>query len=684
VGARRGTIVAVFLLALAAPVVWLAPALFAGQAPSFRDQGDFFYPVKLHTADRLLSREVPLWNPLSGGGEPWLANAQSGVFYPPTWLFALHRLALAGALFLFVHFALGAWGALRFLEEEGTAAPAAISGAALFVGSGFAASLSAYWNHFGAFMYMPAIAALARGGLRSRRSVVGLGLLVGFQAMAGSPEISGATLVVAGLLSLFPRPPLSTGWAQPPRWRPARNFLAGTLAGLALAGWVLVPMAELALRSDRRDPLPTADRETGAVGLAALASVVNPGADSGTTYLASLCLGPIGVALAALGLVERQRRRFALLLLALAAAGAVAAAAGPPGSWIRSLPPLDRVRYPAKALSLTFFALPMLAGLGCDSLRFCLPRRGWLGAALAWSAAAGVVAFAALSGRGLFSFVAEAEIRRPPDSLGPLAHVSGRVLTPPMRDVARWVLKEGRFDAAALRRQREVFLGYTNLLFGVSTVRTAAPLPVAEAREVAETMDASESPVLAAGVAGARVLVTTFPPPEMGSRRAGEIYRAPINPYRPRLSFVAAYEIEPDARRAWQRAARGETDPAVRVLLDRAPSPPLPEAGSSRPSLVATISEDRPERVSAEMTSGSAGLLVLADTFYPGWSAEVDDRPAAILRADGLFRAVAVTAGSHHVVFRYRPVSVLAGAGLSIAGLVGLLLLFLGRRPETA
>ena len=68
VGVRRGLTVAVFLLALAAPILWLSPALFEHQAPVFRDQGDFFYPLKLYTAARLAAGGVPLWNPLSGSG----------------------------------------------------------------------------------------------------------------------------------------------------------------------------------------------------------------------------------------------------------------------------------------------------------------------------------------------------------------------------------------------------------------------------------------------------------------------------------------------------------------------------------------------------------------------------------------------------------------------------------------
>jgi uncharacterized membrane protein YfhO len=59
------------------------------------------------------------------------------------------------------------------------------------------------------------------------------------------------------------------------------------------------------------------------------------------------------------------------------------------------------------------------------------------------------------------------------------------------------------------------------------------------------------------------------------------------------------------------------------------------------------------------------GYLVLADTYYPSWKAFVDGQPWPVLRANYAFRAVALPAGYHRVIFRYEPVSFRLGLSLS-------------------
>jgi hypothetical protein len=47
--------------------------------------------------------------------------------------------------------------------------------------------------------------------------------------------------------------------------------------------------------------------------------------------------------------------------------------------------------------------------------------------------------------------------------------------------------------------------------------------------------------------------------------------------------------------------------------------------------------------------------LVRREPWFPGWSSEIDGCPTAIYRADGLFRAVTVPAGSDHSTFSFVP-----------------------------
>ena len=84
-----------------------------------------------------------------------------------------------------------------------------------------------------------------------------------------------------------------------------------------------------------------------------------------------------------------------------------------------------------------------------------------------------------------------------------------------------------------------------------------------------------------------------------------------------------------------------------------------------------------PEDVELRVRTEQPGLLVLADTWYPGWIATVDGVPAPILRANYLFRGVPVPAGEHVVTMRFQPASLRTGLLVTAVAVVGLLLLLL-------
>jgi uncharacterized membrane protein YfhO len=96
-------------------------------------------------------------------------------------------------------------------------------------------------------------------------------------------------------------------------------------------------------------------------------------------------------------------------------------------------------------------------------------------------------------------------------------------------------------------------------------------------------------------------------------------------------------------------------------------------AAAGTPAAAAVqITEDRANVVTVVATTREPAILVLRDSFEPSWHATVDGVPAGIVRANGLYRAVAIPPGRHVIRFSYRPREFLIG--LTISAVTGLLL----------
>ena len=108
-------------------------------------------------------------------------------------------------------------------------------------------------------------------------------------------------------------------------------------------------------------------------------------------------------------------------------------------------------------------------------------------------------------------------------------------------------------------------------------------------------------------------------------------------------------------------------DPRRQTFVKGTP-PSLEKCSGSEP--VELVSRD-PGRLSMDATLGCRGMLIVADTWFPGWIATVDGKSAPIYEAYGFLRGVVVDAGRHRVEMRYRPRSVYWGAALTAVGLLG-------------
>lgn len=86
--------------------------------------------------------------------------------------------------------------------------------------------------------------------------------------------------------------------------------------------------------------------------------------------------------------------------------------------------------------------------------------------------------------------------------------------------------------------------------------------------------------------------------------------------------------------------------------------------GIATPSRVDDMSQEQDE-MRFSVVADQDGLLVFDETYYPGWKADVDGRPAPVIRADYAFMAVPLTQGRHVVRFRFAPSLFRAGGLLS-------------------
>lgn len=134
----------------------------------------------------------------------------------------------------------------------------------------------------------------------------------------------------------------------------------------------------------------------------------------------------------------------------------------------------------------------------------------------------------------------------------------------------------------------------------------------------------------------------------------------------PRAYLVGAYEIcSPDE--ALRRVATASFDFRTTVLLEKDPGMPASATGHALEP--AKIIAYAPQRVAIATQSDRPQLLVLTDTYYPGWRAFVDDVETEVFQANYVFRAVRVPSGLHVVVFEYRPASYRIGVMLSVVSI---------------
>ncbi len=156
---------------------------------------------------------------------------------------------------------------------------------------------------------------------------------------------------------------------------------------------------------------------------------------------------------------------------------------------------------------------------------------------------------------------------------------------------------------------------------------------------------------------------------------SGELHIAERTLPPPRAYIVYATETIPDEEQAIQRLLDETFDLRNVAITSEPPGLPLADERPSTPAVI-LVYENR--RIVIQANTTQPGLLVLGDSFYPAWDVLVDRQPAKLVRANLIWRGVALSPGNHVVEFHFFPKSLQAGlwlGGLGILGMIGLCLL---------
>ena len=107
-------------------------------------------------------------------------------------------------------------------------------------------------------------------------------------------------------------------------------------------------------------------------------------------------------------------------------------------------------------------------------------------------------------------------------------------------------------------------------------------------------------------------------------------------------------------------------DPRESVIMTTDPFASMP-AGPRQPFTTAEWISSDPDRPALFVTTHFPGLLVVADTWMPGWSATVDGCLVPVLRGNHAQRVIPLPKpGAHSIVMKYQPPGFILGVGTTV------------------
>ena len=687
----------IHLSLLANVVVFHLKPLFDAQYVFPWDFRDVQLPMLTFLADQLREGQFALWNPFTYCGNPVFANIEACFFHPLILIAALISTNISPEtlpILLEWVVVLQVWIAgvatYHLLRELETGPAAAWTGAIIFQTGGYFASRT---EHIGAMMavsWMPlAWLAVLKLSERFRPGwLAALSAALGMAVLGGFPQPTLAVFVSTAALSLVLVAVRMAGARVIPL------TACGCLLGLALSAVQFIPTVQLARNS-------VAMYRAGWLGAGgglywqSLVSLVLPNyygifdmktfRGPGEVTFLYLYSSIAGLLLAVYALVVRRSRRMAMLVI-MTAFGLLWMLGEHTPLWRMIYPWLpEKVRigiHPEYTYCIFTMGLAALAAKGLQALR--VPERARV--------AIGIVIAADLflvgSGRPMNLASRKLEPGVTSTAFGGSKYLLSEVRRRVEENVPPW-----RIDMVDAQLEWSMDAPITR----VPTANGVSPLALENVIQLRlflhdgfpwgwyYPVEKLDSPVL--DLMNVKYLLVT--PRNADRVRASPRFRhvasLPGNELFENLTVMPRFFLVRDLRPVSSLAEarglveRGEIDFRRTAITNRTIE--LPAGTASGVANQVSAVDYQPAKLELSVQTGESALLVLAESYYPGWKAWLDETQVPIYEVDLAFRGVVVPRGMHHLRMEFQPMILPISIAISVATAVGLMALaWLGTR----
>ena len=658
------------------------------------------YPFRSLARDIVLSGHLPLWNPYNGAGQPLLATLHTGMFNPFSML-QLGDPIRGWAWFVMFQMPLLFLGTYWYLRVIRVSHIGAITSGVVMALSGVATARYIYGDYIYALLGLPFLLIC----IEQKRSWL-VPWITGGVLVSVQPQISVYVLGAAVLYVFMTRREY------------LREFIVSILLGILLASFQLFPTLELYRHANVTAGSSSFIFDKFLMPVKHLISMAMPNyfGNAGTynfwgktdyvETVASIGMIPLTLLFFAKKGSKRNFFIFGILLTVLFTLDWIVP------RFIYSIPvPILSTSIPTRIYLLTTFFIATLAGMGMDEkpssrvligvgllgVAFLFVSRGFacpeqiatcgnialrnglfelavftVGSALFFVPKIGKIGvIILLVGVGMYNgwkflpMSPSEYVGMPQEILSQIRHRSpARVAAPFATDFGTGYryFDTNYYDPLYIRRYGEL----------VSYVNTQDRETGLSRSDVSVVSDATVSPDLEFrrnrfwDMTGTELIVTerqssTVSGVPIWSDDHWLLYNRPTA--LPRAYLVDHVETIADPDKALRRMFSPQFDP-VRSAITETPITELTTSTQSTGS--ATILQYDAGRVELSTQSNGAMLLVLSDTFYPGWTATIDGKKSEIYRTNYAFRGVVIPKGKHSVVFSYMPLSFLLGLTVSV------------------